>query len=176
MTKTLNSFSTLFKMLTNAFLLDPQTTHRGTILQALEAHQKSFTSLKKVLAEARVEWCDPRIQRTAQVYDEAVLGLNRLAQHFGGLRSGTRLQFELIQSRRKARGRSNSRGVDTNGKKVHPAGEEPSADMKDEDAVLKAAEAMFGSLIDDVGPPMKALSVRKSLYNTYRHCLSYTDK
>jgi hypothetical protein len=162
MTKTLNSFSTLLKMLTSAFLLeDSKSIRRQTLLQAVEAHQKSFTSLQKVLAEARVEWCDPRIQRTAEVYDDAILGLNRLAQHFGGLRSGTKLQFELIQSRRKARGKSNSKG-ETNGQGVSPGGADPLADGKDdEEAMLKAAETMFGSLVDDVGPPMKALSVRR---------------
>ncbi|KAG9074732.1 hypothetical protein FS749_013673, partial [Ceratobasidium sp. UAMH 11750] len=156
MTTTLKSFSTLLQMLTNTFLLDPQITHRGTLLRAVEAHQKSFTSLKKVLAEARAEWCDPRIQRTAEAYDEAVLGLNRLAQHFGGLRSGTKLQFELIQSRRKARGKSRE---DPSGKGAED-GKKPSGDpSNDEDeAMLKAAEAMFGSLVDDVEAPMKALS------------------
>ncbi|KAG8745216.1 hypothetical protein FRC10_008528 [Ceratobasidium sp. 414] len=156
MTTTLKSFSTLLQMLTNTFLLDPQITRKGTLLRAVEAHQKSFTSLKKVLAEARAEWCDPRIQRTAEVYEEAVLGLNRLAQHFGGLRSGTKLQFELIQSRRKARGKSredpNGKGVE-DGKK---ANDDPSND--EDEVLLKAAEAMFGSLVDDVGAPMKALS------------------
>ncbi|KAJ1304721.1 hypothetical protein OPQ81_005859 [Rhizoctonia solani] len=151
MTKTLNSFSTLLQMLTNTFLLDEaQSFRRQTLIRAVEAHQKSFTSLKKVLAEARVERCDPRIQRTAKVYDEAVLGLNHLAQHFGGLRSGTKLQFELIQARRETRGKSNSNGFEENGKVVDIDGKE------DEDA--KAAEAMFGSLVDDLGPPMKKLS------------------
>ncbi|KAF8608644.1 hypothetical protein BDV93DRAFT_433325 [Ceratobasidium sp. AG-I] len=160
MTTTLNSFSTLLQMLTNTFLLeDSQLVRRQTLLRAVEAHQKSFTSLKKALAEARVEWCDPRIRQTAEVYDEAVIGLNRLAQHFGGLRSGTKLQFELIQSRRKAKGKSRGgrgSGVpDSNGK----GRIDTSTERKDEDeALLKAAEAMFGSLIDDVDSPMKALS------------------
>lgn len=166
MTKTLNSFSTLLKMLTGTFLLDPQTIRRQTLLRAVEAHQKSFTSLKKVLAEARVEWCDPRIQRTAEVYDDAVSGLNRLAQHFGGLRSGTKIQFELIQSRRKTRGKSNSKDspVGGNGKAASPGGAEPLGDGKDdEDALLNAAGAMFGSLIEDVESPMQALSVSEFL-------------
>jgi hypothetical protein len=171
MTSTLKSFSTLLQMLTNTFLLeDPQLARRNTLLRAVEAHQKSFTSLKKVLAEARVEWCDPRIQRTAEVYDEAVLGLNRLAQHFGGLRSGTKLQFELIQSRRKARGKSrggpNGKGTEIGGKKA--SGDPVNEGKDDEEALLKAAEAMFGSLVDDVGSPMKALSVRLLQY----YCVS----
>ncbi|KAH7339754.1 Fusaric acid resistance protein-like-domain-containing protein [Rhizoctonia solani] len=151
MSKTLNSFSTLLKMLTNTFLLDEeQSVRRATLMRAADAHQKSFTSLKKVLAEARVERCDPRMQRTAKVYDEAVLGLNHLGQHFGGLRSGTKLQFELIQSRRKARGKSNSKVFEEDGKGVDMDGKE--------DEYVKTAEAMFGSLVDDVGPPMKKLS------------------
>ncbi|KAL5631313.1 hypothetical protein ACGC1H_006986 [Rhizoctonia solani] len=151
MTKTLNSFSTLLKMLTSAFLLDEApSVRRQTLIRAVEAHQKSFTSLKKVLAEARVERCDPRIQRTAKVYDEAVLGLNHLAQHFGGLRSGTKLQFELIQSRRKMKTKTNSKDFEENGKGIDIDGRE------DEDA--KTAEALFGSLVDDVGPPLRKLS------------------
>ncbi|QRW08040.1 fusaric acid resistance-like protein [Ceratobasidium sp. AG-Ba] len=157
MTATLSSFSTLLKMLTNTFLLDEsQLVRTKELSRAVEAHQKSFTSLKKVLAEARAEWCDPRIQRTAEVYEEAVVGLNRLAQHFGGLRSGTKLQFELIQSRRKARGKSKE---SSNGKAAEPNGGKLGGDTQDEEeALLKAAEAMFGSLVDDVESPMKALS------------------
>lgn len=162
-------------MLTNTFLLeDSQLVRRQTLLRAVEAHQKSFTSLKKALAEARVEWCDPRIRQTAEVYDEAVIGLNRLAQHFGGLRSGTKLQFELIQSRRKAKGKS--RG-DRGSGVLDPNGKGPidtSTERKDEDeALLKAAEAMFGSLIGDVDSPMKALSVC-SIF-PYSPCLSSTS-
>ncbi|KAG8702606.1 hypothetical protein FRC09_004653 [Ceratobasidium sp. 395] len=156
MTKTLKSFSTLLQMLTGTFLLDPTTTSRKKLRDAVDAHQKSFTSLKKVLAEARVEWCDPRIQRTAEVYEEAVVGLNRLAQHFGGLRSGTKLQFELIQSRRKARGKSRD---DPNAEGPEAKGKQTTGDTANEDeAVLRAAEAMFGSLLDDVDAPLKALS------------------
>ncbi|KAG9113176.1 hypothetical protein FRC07_007817 [Ceratobasidium sp. 392] len=158
MTTTLKSFSTLLQMLTSTFLLlDTKTTRRKELLRAVEAHQKSFTSLKKVLAEARVEWCDPRIQRTAEVYEEAVVGLNRLAQHFGGLRSGTKLQFELIENRRKARGKSRER---PSGEGIEMKGKQTSGDTANEEdeAMLKAAEAMFGSLLEDVDAPMKALS------------------
>lgn len=162
MTKTLDSFSTLLEMLTSTFLLEEQRPiRRLPLLRALEAHQKSFTSLKKVLAEARVEWGDPRIQRTAEVYDDAISGLNRLAQHFGGLRSGTKIQFDLIQNRRKTKGKSNPEGVEGsgNGKAAHASGVEPLGDgREDEEILLNTREGMFGSLIEDVGAPMKALS------------------
>jgi hypothetical protein len=152
MTTTLNSFSTLLKMLTSAFLLDEASpVRRQRLIKAVENHQKSFTSLKKVLAEARVERCDPRIQRTAKVYDEAVLGLNHIAQHFGGLRSGTKLQFELIQSRRKSKGKSNLKSFEDNGKGIDINGQE------EEDT--NTAESMFRSLVADLDSPMKKLSV-----------------
>ncbi|CEL60767.1 hypothetical protein RSOLAG1IB_04006 [Rhizoctonia solani AG-1 IB] len=152
MTTTLNSFSTLLKMLTSAFLLDEASpVRRQRLIKAVEDHQKSFTSLKKVLAEARVERCDPRIQRTAKVYDEAVLGLNHIAQHFGGLRSGTKLQFELIQSRRKSKGKSNLKSFEDNGKGIDMNGQE------EEDT--NTAESMFRSLVADLDSPMKKLSV-----------------
>ncbi|CAE6428559.1 unnamed protein product [Rhizoctonia solani] len=151
MTTTLNSFATLLKMLTSAFLLDDETpVRRQTLIKAAEAHQKSFTSLQKVLAEARVERCDPRIQRTAKVYDEVVLGLNHLAQHFGGLRSGTKLQFEFIQSHRETKDESNSTGLRANGKGIDMSGKE--------DEETKTPEAMFRSLIDDLGSPLRKLS------------------
>jgi len=136
MTKTLSSFSTILDLLTNAFLLNPEgvTNADPAILsRALEAHQSSFTSLKRNLGEARTEWLLDARMRDADIsraYDDAVDSMNRLAQHLGGLRSGIAQQNEF-----------NVKGLDGN---ATPANE--------------AKAAMFAELVDDLGPPLTALS------------------
>ncbi|KAJ3864197.1 Fusaric acid resistance protein-like-domain-containing protein [Lentinula novae-zelandiae] len=190
MTKTLDSFSTLLGMLTDTFLLEEPLHPRsqGRIQRAVEAHQSSFTSLKKNLKEASSEWIFWGRYRTPsssaftklargnapirdpdndggrrKAYQDAVDSLNRLAQHLNGLRSGTRLQFELTQAgavERKARSKK-THGVPSS--KSGPLVDVSLADSMVEDddeeaAILKAAAVMFGDLVDDLGPPMKALS------------------
>ncbi|KAJ3851066.1 hypothetical protein EV368DRAFT_74800 [Lentinula lateritia] len=190
MTKTLDSFSTLLGMLTDTFLLEEPLHPRsqGRIQRAVEAHQSSFTSLKKNLKEASSEWIFWGRYRTPssgaftklargsapirdpdndggrrRAYQDAVDSLNRLAQHLNGLRSGTRLQFELTQAgavERKARSKK-THGVTSS--KTGPLVDVSLADSMVEDydeetAMLKAAAVMFGDLVDDLGPPMKALS------------------
>ncbi|KAF8906326.1 Fusaric acid resistance protein-like-domain-containing protein [Mucidula mucida] len=164
MTKTLDSFSTLLNMLTNTFLLEEPIHHMSQekLAKAVESHQNSFTSLKKNLKEAKSEWAfsgrpsstsplesgDPR----RRAYEDAVDCLNRLAQHLNGLRSGIRLQYDLtkagvVKRKRRKKGKNRSGIVDE------------SAEVDDEDtAMLKAAAVMFGDLVDDLGPPLKALT------------------
>lgn len=85
-------------------------------------------------------------------YEDAVDSLNRLGQHLNGLRGGTRLQFELTKA-----------GVVRTRKRNSKKGKSPAfiADENDneETILLKAAGAMFGDLVEDLGPPLKALSV-----------------
>ncbi|KAG6907660.1 hypothetical protein DXG01_007864 [Tephrocybe rancida] len=162
MTKTLDSFSTVLTMLTNTFLLEGgvhNKTHLDKMQRAVESHQSSFTSLKKSIFEARTEWFlrgDPAgalpEDKGKRAYEDAVDSLNRLGQHLNGLRSGTRLQYDLtragvVKSRRKH-------------KKAHnrPVELDLSASEDEEIAMLKAAAIMFGDLVDDLGPPLKALS------------------
>lgn len=167
-TQTLGSFSTLLEVLTRTFLLesDLHPKHRK-LLRAVEAHQASFTSLKRNLREARSEWCDRRIQSTSSAYDSTVDSLTRLAQHLSGLRSGTSLQHELAQAMRD--------GVLP--AKI-PAGQQatpPNRDVRqtavgssaesDAERPLAAAATMFGSLVDDVGPPMTALAVSLAYFS-----------
>ncbi|KAJ4490925.1 Fusaric acid resistance protein-like-domain-containing protein [Lentinula aciculospora] len=189
MTKTLDSYSTLLGMLTDTFLLEEPLHPRsqGRIQRAVEAHQSSFTSLKKNLKEAKSEWIFWGRYRTPsnssyyftksaslrdsdndggrkKAYQDAVDSLNRLAQHLNGLRSGTRLQYELTQAgavERKAKGNKKAHG--TTSSKSEPLVDVPSVNLLVEDddeetAMLKAAAVMFGDLVDDLGPPMKALS------------------
>lgn len=163
MTKTLGSFSTLLSMLTNGFLLENENFIKKTgiekVQKAVEDHQSSFTSLKKNLAEARKEWLDSgegtatsvlgmvpsSRNRRKRAYEDAVDSLNRLAQHLNGLRSSTRLQYELTKSGVYKRSKK--------GVRIHDQGM-----TLDEGIMLKAAADMFGALIDEVGPPLKALT------------------
>ncbi|EPQ57130.1 hypothetical protein GLOTRDRAFT_73697 [Gloeophyllum trabeum ATCC 11539] len=149
MVKTLDSFTTLLEMMTSTFLFeDANQPSRDKLQKAVDSHQASFTSLKKNLEEARSEWLfggpskRPGNSRksSGKAYQDAVDSLNRLAQHLNGLRSGVGLQYELAKAHHDGK-------VDVL----------PSKDA-DEDEVLKAAAEMFGDLVDDLGPPLKALT------------------
>ncbi|KAG2122275.1 Fusaric acid resistance protein-like-domain-containing protein [Suillus cothurnatus] len=175
MTKTLDSFATLLGMITNTFLLEEPIRHpnQDKIHKAVENHQASFTSLKKNLEEAKSEWFSglrgQEGKASRQAYGDAVDSLTRLAQHLNGLRSGTRLQYELTKAHSEGRltlkrhnqtiGRerdpSGYRSAAGKGRKVSNGG----SDMRDDaDDLLQAAADMFGDLIDDLGPPLKALT------------------
>lgn len=186
MIKTLDSFSTLLRMLTNTFLLE-ESLHppsHDKLQKAVESHQSSFTSLKKNLAEAHSEWFyggpSGRSQSSSGgAYEDAVDSLNRLAQHLNGLRSGTRLQYDLTKAHalgkvflknrsirsRKAAGATTDDFLSTgpNGKGKGREEEEESrlgVTSEEETVLLQAAASAFGDIVDDLGPPMKALSVR----------------
>ncbi|TFK20952.1 hypothetical protein FA15DRAFT_672991 [Coprinopsis marcescibilis] len=164
MVKTLDSFSTLLSKLTEVFLVEDQDDdehHKISKLhQAIENHQNSFTTLKKILGEAQSEW----IYRDFDVdeddgskggsilrgeyashrgYEDAVDSMNRLAQHLNGLRSSTRLQHELTKA-----DIIREHGSPSKGKAI----------ADDESAILHAAAEMFGDLIDELGPPLKSLT------------------
>ncbi|THU95504.1 hypothetical protein K435DRAFT_723585 [Dendrothele bispora CBS 962.96] len=245
MVKTLDSFSTLLSMLTETFLLEPGaiSNHRnsqGKIQRAVEAHQGSFTGLKKSLKEAKSEWfLWGRMRRPdwktlpgrearwreslmnqdgsygtldvgsgedhmkgkgrRRAYEDAVDSLNRLGQHLNGLRSGTRLQYELTKAgivdmgfgKGKGDGQGKGKGGAGAGagagahvsKKIngnedtvqsarfsqtHPNSATTKTGLlvdvsiaeedDEETAILKTAAAMFGDLVDDLGPPLKALA------------------
>ncbi|KDQ55716.1 hypothetical protein JAAARDRAFT_327588 [Jaapia argillacea MUCL 33604] len=179
MTKTLDSFSTLLNMLTNTFLLEEPLHHpRAEKLQkAIENHQASFTSLKKNLEEARSESLCGGPSRpvgtsrgsSGLAYEDAVDSLNRLAQHLNGLRSSISLQYDLAKAQRDgklvlkslsgARKRKDgqvpeSLVEETSSKGKVVEGEPPAED----EVVLEHAAEMFGDLVDDLGPPLKALT------------------
>ena len=167
MVKTLDSFSTLLKLLTNTFLLEGPLHHpsQQRIQKAVSDHQASFTSLKKNLSEARSEsLCGGPSDRagvgsvdwgTGRAYEDAVDSLNRLAQHLNGLRSGTRLQYELAKAYRDGTvAPQGGKGKDQS---------EHASEAGDEAAVmLTAAASMFGDFVEELGPPLSALSVSPS--------------
>lgn len=174
MSKTLDSFSTVLSMLTNTFLLEGgvhKKNHLEKMQRAVENHQSSFTSLQKNLAEARTEWFHRggeygvKGENTGKrAYEDAVDSLNRLGQHLNGLRSGTRLQYELtkagvVKVRTLKRKKTAKRPVELD--------IDISLDDDEETAMLKAAGAMFGDLVDDLGPPLKALSVIRATLLTF---------
>ncbi|OAX36222.1 hypothetical protein K503DRAFT_695534 [Rhizopogon vinicolor AM-OR11-026] len=175
MIKTLDSFATLLGMLTNTFLLEEpiRQPSQDKIHKAVENHQASFTSLKNNLAEAKSEWFSGLRGRggkaSRQAYEDAVDSLTRLAQHLNGLRSGTRLQYELAKAHSEGR-LTLKRRDQTNGKGRVPSGyttpmskrtfSNGGFDVRDDadEILLQAAADMFGDLVDDLGPPLKALS------------------
>ena len=187
MIRTLDSFTTLLSMLTNTFLLgDSSSLHQpsqGRLQRAIEDHQASFTSLKKNLAEAQSEWIcgGPSVSKhgvtinISRAYEDAVDSMNRLAQHLNGLRSGTRLQYELTKAHLEGKIILKNRGADELkrdipsfskklGREVREAMKgkaiESEVEQSDEEAAtLRAAAVMFGEIVDDLGPPLNSLSV-----------------
>ena len=151
-------------MLTRIFLLEHEgpITDMEKIQRAVENHQNSFTSLRKNLAEAKSEWVLTRAAIETsypfgvsggnlsgrESYEAAVDCLNRLGQHLNGLRSGTRLQYDLTQARTKYH----------SGKNKTKNESEVSDD--DEPVMPQAAAATFGDLMQELEPPLRALSVR----------------
>ncbi|KAI0047932.1 hypothetical protein FA95DRAFT_1558591 [Auriscalpium vulgare] len=183
MIKTLDSYSTLLKLLTTTFLLEEplQQPSQEKISKAVSDHQASFTKLKKDLAEARSErLCGGPSdggglttlgigRGTRRPYEDAVDSLTRLAQHLNGLRSGTSLQYDLAKAHRDGKVALKSRTLDAKGGKsrvkesiyaVPSKGKGSARDTPEEqtDEVLQAAAAMFGDLVDELGSPLKALS------------------
>ncbi|KAH7099933.1 Fusaric acid resistance protein-like-domain-containing protein [Auriculariales sp. MPI-PUGE-AT-0066] len=101
--------------------------------KAIEAHQSSFTTLKRNLAEAKTEWLLDARMRDANIthaYDDAVDSMTRLGQHLNGLRSGIAQQTEFT-----------GKGIDG---ASTPANE--------------ARAVMFAELVDDLGPPLTSLT------------------
>lgn len=177
MTKTLDSFATLLGMLTSTFLLEEpiRQPSQDKIHKAVENHQASFTSLKNNLEEAKSEWFSSLrgqgSKESRRAYEDAVDSLTRLAQHLNGLRSGTRLQYELTKAHSEGRLTLNrhsqtiGREHDSSGYRS-PAGKgrrtsNGGPDMRSDadEVLLQAAADMFGDLVDDLGPPLKALTV-----------------
>lgn len=92
--------------------------------------------------------------------------LTRLAQHLNGLRSGVRIQFDLTKSAAQSRRTSKGDMGDLEQLSTSVKGKQTEADGKfsseegQERLLSQTAGAMFGELVDDLGPPLKALTVR----------------
>lgn len=139
----LNSFAVLLEMLTRTFLLEENLhPQHAKLLRAVKDHEATFTSLKRSLSEAKSEWWNSRIQRSSEAYDTAISTLTRLAQHVGGLRSGLNLQRELA---------------------LHGGKTRISQSLVDSIEV-DALERAFGEFVDELGPPMHALTVSTRCY------------
>ncbi|ETW81116.1 putative aromatic acid exporter [Heterobasidion irregulare TC 32-1] len=159
MIHTLNSYSMLLKLLTRTFLLDAPLHHprEAKIQKAVADHQASFTSLKRNLAEAKSEGifgpgngAMGKGKDAGAAYEDAVDSLNRLAQHLNGLRSGTSLQYDLAKAHLDGQaGAGKGRQID---------GSVNDLEVDDAELTLKSAASMFGELVEEVGPPLKALS------------------
>lgn len=165
MTKTLDSFSTLLQMLTSTFLLEePIHVRQEKLQKAIDSHQASFTSLKKNLKEAHSEWFyggpsgSSRLS-SGKAYEDAVDCLNRLAQHLNGLRSGIRLQFDLTKAHTEGKVVIKGRTSKMSSSFTAKAGRSQPEESEEDNELLQAAAHMFGDLVDDLGPPMNALSV-----------------
>lgn len=164
MGQTLDSFVTLLPMTTRVFLLDHETgshfNNLAKVQKAAEAHQSSFTRLQKNLREAKSEWALTLTGQTSiqggltnesylsgrRSYEDTVDCLNRLAQHLNGLRSGTRLQYDLTKA---DLARSRQPTISQNN---------PQPTL-DEHVISTATMDIYGDLLDELGPPLKALSV-----------------
>ncbi|KAI6134688.1 Fusaric acid resistance protein-like-domain-containing protein [Pisolithus croceorrhizus] len=176
MTKTLDSFSMLLGMITDMFLLE-EPVHRPSyerMQKAAENHQSTFTGLKKAFAEARSERFmmldDTSITLAKQAYEDAVDSLTRLAQHLNGLRSGTRLQYELTKAQSEGKLVIRGTHLQNDGNSISRVsmgrgGTTTSQCDDSEEPLLRTAAETFGDLMDITGPPLKALST------TCRLCL-----
>jgi uncharacterized membrane protein YgaE (UPF0421/DUF939 family) len=169
LSKTLDSFATILTLLSDTFLLEEREhlVSHDRLQKAIDGHQSSFTSLKKNMDEAKVEWLfrgteeefdlasialygldissmpHKKSRRTwGRSYEDVVDSITRLAQHLNGLRSGTRLQSELCRA---GLGRAKLRDT-------------IKSDEDEVTALLRTAATIFGELIDDIGPPLNALS------------------
>lgn len=152
--QTLGSFSTLLTRLTDTFLLEnssgPFNAVQAKLHKAIEDHQSSFTKLRKDLNESRNE----RLSATWKDYERVVDSMNRLAQHLNGLRSSTKLQYELTAG------------------DIHQhvnSGNHGQSDGTDSVEFIAAA-SVFKSLVDELSPPLKALEVCN-----VKLCMQYTD-
>lgn len=156
--ETLDSFSTLLSTLVCSFLLEePPTKSREKLHKAVQNHQTSFTSLKSNLSDAKTEITPGHSAsgNLSKAYEDAVDSMNRLAQHLNGLRSGSKFQYDITKRYHRSGQESTSPAVpmvaQINKGKAPLAPEE-------ETQLLDAAVDIFGDIVGELGPPLKALS------------------
>ena len=163
MHKTLDSFSTLLSTLVCSFLLEePPTKSREKLHQAVQNHQTSFTSLKSNLSDAKTEMISNSAtpDTLSKAYEDAVDSMNRLAQHLNGLRSGSNFQYDITKKHQTLQGRDGAEPAPAPVLMVAQAnkGKAPAASTEDESQLLNAAVDIFGDLVGELGPPLKALT------------------
>lgn len=150
MSRTLDAYATLLKLLTRTFLLeDPTNVHiRSSRLKAaVQAHQTTFTSLRRNLDEAKYEAAfDARLRGRSDLFEEAVSSLNRLGQHLSGLRSSCTVQSDILHKLQ-----YNERT--SNGSKAARKG----LLADDTDHVPESQKDHFRQFLDTIGPHMRSL-------------------
>ena len=165
MRKTLDSFSTLLSTLICSFLLEePPAKSREKLHRAVQNHQTSFTSLKSNLSDAKTEMISNSATPDSlpKAYEDAVDSMNRLAQHLNGLRSGSNFQYDITKKYQTLQGRGRPGSSPAPVPMVAQAnkGKAPVASdgAEDETQLLDTAVDIFGDIVDELGPPLKALS------------------
>ena len=101
-----------------------------------------------------------------QAYEDAVDSLNRLGQHLNGLRSGTTLQFELIQANKEGKLTLRNRTVRPSVSKAFSstsAYDKGLPGPQTEDELLQAAAEVFEHLLLDLDSPIESLAVSPTL-------------
>ncbi|KAF9792510.1 Fusaric acid resistance protein-like-domain-containing protein, partial [Thelephora terrestris] len=165
MRKNLDSFSTLLSTLVCSFLLEePPTKSREKLQRAVQNHQTSFTSLKSNLSDAKTEMTSNHASPfdLPKAYEDAVGSMNRLAQHLNGLRSGSNFQYDITKKYYTLQDKSRTGPalvavpmVTQTNKGKAPATPIGTAE---ETQLLDAAVDIFGDIVGELGPPLKALS------------------
>ena len=163
MRKTHDSFSTLLSTLVCSFLLEePPTKSREKLHRAVQNHQTSFTSLKGNLIDAKTEMIpsSATLDILSKAYEDAVDSMNRLGQHLNGLRSGSNFQYDITKKYQKLQGRGEPEPAPTDVPMVaqDSKGKAPAASVEEETQLLNAAVDIFGDIVGELGPPLKALS------------------
>jgi hypothetical protein len=97
-----------------------------------------------------------------KAYEDAVGSMNRLAQHLNGLRSGSNFQYDITKKYYTLQDKSRTGPalvavpmVTQTNKGKAPATPVGTAE---ETQLLDAAVDIFGDIVDELGPPLKALS------------------
>ena len=161
MHKTLDSFSTLLSTLVCSFLLEePPTKSREKLHQAVQNHQTSFKSLKTNLLDAKTEMIpnSATSDTVSKAYEDAVDSMNRLAQHLNGLRSGSNFQYDITKKYQTLQERGRAEPAPVPMVAQVSKGKAPAASTEDESQLLDAAVDIFGDIVGELGPPLKALS------------------
>jgi hypothetical protein len=87
-------------------------TRPVNLKKAIDAHQSSYTTLRKSLAEAKFEIFDSRLAATTSAYDDVVQSMLRLSQGLTGMRAGCTLQYELMRAEQEGRLKRASGGAE----------------------------------------------------------------
>lgn len=156
---TIDSYSTLFRLLNATFLLDrpPNDASYASLQQAAQAHSAAFTQLKADLGEAQEERVvDSRIGYKQRARYAAVTdSLTRLAQHLTGMRGGTGLQSDLLRG-----GKQGSESTSSSSSSESDSDEEKITSGSREDNGLSKAGNLFWEFRNQVAGEQRQLTVR----------------